>query len=163
MIQLDIDNGRFNYRVAGVCIHEGHVLLHRVESMDFWIMPGGRAELYESSRDALLREMREELGLEVTIDRLLWFVENFFSEDGRRWHELAFYYQFTLPEGACRDVRQEFSVVDGGVTLPLPLVPARANRATADLPNIPADRADRSPAVAGACHSHRPGEIAAPE
>jgi 8-oxo-dGTP pyrophosphatase MutT (NUDIX family) len=149
VIVLDTDGGRFNYRVAGVCIHEGHVLLHRIESMDFWIMPGGRAELYESSWEALLREMREELGSEVTVDRLLWIVENFFNLDGRRFHELAFYYQFTLPdEAACRDVRREFSIVDGGVTClfrwfplvevaQLPIFPTFLRTALTELPLSP--------------------------
>ncbi|OWK24933.1 hypothetical protein AJ87_16590 [Rhizobium yanglingense] len=35
------------------------------------------------------REMIEELGVEVKIQRLLWSVENFFVCGKRAWHELG--------------------------------------------------------------------------
>jgi ADP-ribose pyrophosphatase YjhB (NUDIX family) len=91
------DGRRFNYRVAGVCIHDDHVLLHRAESDDFWAMPGGRCHHGEASADAVRRELHEELGLKVGELRLLWFVENFFADVGVDYHELAFYYLYSLP------------------------------------------------------------------
>jgi ADP-ribose pyrophosphatase YjhB (NUDIX family) len=69
----------FLCRVAGVAVHEGRVLLHRSEHDDFWALPGGRIEVGESSTQALRREMREEVGADVTVGRLLWVVENFFQ------------------------------------------------------------------------------------
>jgi len=41
--------------------------------------------------------MREELGVDVRVERLVWAVENFFEHDERRYHELAFYFLMTLP------------------------------------------------------------------
>ena len=38
----------------------------------------------ESAGAALRREMREELGVHVTVGRLLWLVENFFTFEGAR-------------------------------------------------------------------------------
>ena len=89
MITLAHGDYSFNYRIVGVALHDGHVLLHRGESEDFWTLPGGRAELGEPAEETLRREMREELGVEVEVERLLWVVENFFSYQGRSWHELA--------------------------------------------------------------------------
>jgi 8-oxo-dGTP pyrophosphatase MutT (NUDIX family) len=100
MIAFDLDGTRFNLRAAGVCVHASHVLLARAESDDFWYAPGGRCEAGESSAHTLRREMREELGLEVGVGRLLWLVENFFPFQGKSWHELAFYYELRLPAGA---------------------------------------------------------------
>jgi ADP-ribose pyrophosphatase YjhB (NUDIX family) len=57
--------------VKGVCFrNDGRVLLcrnHRGE----WELPGGRPHVGELFSDALNREIREETGLEVTVDRLL--------------------------------------------------------------------------------------------
>src|SRR5262245_34455556 len=96
MSGLGTGNAGFIYRVAGVCVHEGHVLLHRGVSDDFWSMPGGRPELLESSSAALVREMREEIGAGIEVGRLLWVMEYFFVHAGRRFHELAFYYEIHL-------------------------------------------------------------------
>ena len=106
-----------NYRVAGVCIHDGHVLLHRDDKDDFWVMPGGRPRLFESSLDALVREMKEEITTDVKVLRLLWVVENFFEHAGEQWHEIAFYYQMSLPEDSpYRDVGLDFTGQEGDVT-----------------------------------------------
>ena len=107
-----------NYRVVGVCVREGHVLLHREARDDFWVMPGGRPHLYESSRDALIREMDEEIATRVEVLRLLWVVENFFTYADVRFHELSFYYQMLLPEDSpYRDVGVDFTGHEGDVTL----------------------------------------------
>ena len=104
MITFD-DNGiRFTNRIIGVAIDRGRVLLHRTDDMTFWAMPGGRAELMEASPDTLVREMQEEIGVDVTVDRLLWLAENFFQHEGRAHHEIGFYYLMDLPaDSSLRD------------------------------------------------------------
>lgn len=92
MISFDVSGAHFTYRVAGVCIHDGHVLTHKSDTDDFHALPGGRVEIMESSEDALRREMREELGISIRIERLLWVVENLFTYEGRNGHEIGFYY-----------------------------------------------------------------------
>lgn len=99
MIACDIAGVRFNYRVAGVCIDEGHVLLYTAPSVDFWFLPGGRVEVGERSEQALVREVEEELGVRVSIGELLWVAENFFGL-APLYHELGFYYQVALPPGS---------------------------------------------------------------
>ncbi len=37
----------------------------------FWEFPGGKVELGESKEDALLREIKEELNLDISIDKFL--------------------------------------------------------------------------------------------
>ena len=116
--EFAVDSGQLNYRVAGVCIHEEHVLLHREEKDDFWVTPGGRPLLFESSRDTLVREMEEEISTRVEVRRLLWVVENFFEHGGASVHEIAFYYQMSLPEDSpYRDVRNDFAGKEGDIPL----------------------------------------------
>lgn len=100
MISFDVDHARFNYRIAGIALQDDHVLLCQEDGQDFWFMPGGRAELREASAATLAREMREELGADVRVERLIWVVENFFRwVDGTEFHELCLYYLITLPRG----------------------------------------------------------------
>lgn len=98
MISLDFEHGRrFNYRIAAACMHEGHVLLHRADYENFWSLPGGRAEILETSSATIMREMQEELGVGVSVCRLLWVAESFFTFDSWRFHELGLYYLVDLP------------------------------------------------------------------
>ena len=46
---------QFTYRVGAVVVREGHVLLMRNLSEDYWFTPGGRVELGKR-RKPLLRE-----------------------------------------------------------------------------------------------------------
>lgn len=96
-ISLKAGGRRFNYRIAGLGFRDGHVLVHRAVHEPFWTFPGGRAEIGETSEETLKREMVEELGVEVTVHRLLWIVENFFRFEKRDWHELGFYYLMEIP------------------------------------------------------------------
>jgi ADP-ribose pyrophosphatase YjhB (NUDIX family) len=89
----------FNMRAAAVILHNGQVLIHRAVDEDFWTLPGGRVELGEPAAETIRREMQEELEVGVEVVRLLWLVENFFVYEGKRWHEVAFYYEVTLPPG----------------------------------------------------------------
>jgi 8-oxo-dGTP pyrophosphatase MutT (NUDIX family) len=98
MISFSLPTARFNYRVAGIALQEDHVLLQRVEPDTIWFLPGGRCEVLETSMDTLVREMQEECGQTVTVHRLVWVMENFFTHDGRHFHELGFYYLMSLPE-----------------------------------------------------------------
>ncbi|SHE46273.1 ADP-ribose pyrophosphatase YjhB, NUDIX family [Seinonella peptonophila] len=92
MISFHQEKDRFNYRVAAILIHQQKVLLHRFIDWETWLLPGGRCEWFEPSTKTVIREMEEELGIEVKINRLCYIVENFFLDKGTNFHELCFYY-----------------------------------------------------------------------
>lgn len=109
MITYSENGVHFNYRVVGIALHGGYVLLHTSPKDDFWSLPGGRGELMEPSAETLRREMMEELGESVTVERLVWVVENFFRYNGERFHELALYYLMTFaPDSHLLDTAAEF-------------------------------------------------------
>lgn len=51
--------------------HRGRVLLGLRRDRDLWNLPGGRAEAGETPWQACVREVAEETGLRVTVDRLV--------------------------------------------------------------------------------------------
>ncbi len=54
----------------------------------------------EKSVDAVKREIQEELGVEVNVDRMLWINENFFKEETseEQFHEVCIFYLVELKE-----------------------------------------------------------------
>lgn len=93
MIAVDIAGHRFQLRAAAIVIHDGHLLVHRLEGDDYWSLPGGRVEPGEDARSTLVREMDEELGEPLECGELLYVVENFFTGAGRPFHELGLYFR----------------------------------------------------------------------
>ena len=89
---------RFNFRVAGAAIRDGHVLVCREDDDDYCMLPGGRVEMGEASDVALIREMAEELAMPVEIGPLLFTYESFYGRAGDRYHELGFIYGIELPD-----------------------------------------------------------------
>lgn len=116
MVQFDAGNTRFLLCTRGVIVRDGRVLLFNVVGWDWWALPGGRVEMGETSPQALAREMREEIGADVQVGRLLWVVENFFNWE-RDFHEVGLYYAVTVPEGSHILTEDEHRCQDGPVTL----------------------------------------------
>jgi 8-oxo-dGTP pyrophosphatase MutT (NUDIX family) len=97
MLSFAADGTRFNYRVAGAAIRDGHVLVDRENDDDYCMLPGGRVEMGEASDVALAREIAEELAMPATIGPLLFTYESFYGREGERYHELSFIYAIELP------------------------------------------------------------------
>ncbi|MBN1935189.1 MAG: NUDIX hydrolase [Anaerolineae bacterium] len=65
---------RIKVRATAVLIENEHILLveQRVSDRRKWSLPGGTLEAGETLEQCLLREMREETGLTVSLERLLY-------------------------------------------------------------------------------------------
>jgi len=94
-LALQCAGGTFNYRVTDVVIERGAVLIQKRRGDDVWALPGGCCAFWETSRQALRREFREELGVGAEVSELLWVVENF-CKLGAPCHELLFCYGVRL-------------------------------------------------------------------
>ncbi len=67
----------------GVLIANGSVLLCRHKGRKTSYLPGGHIDPGEQARAALVRELHEEMGLEVTANEFLGCCEHAFFQDGR--------------------------------------------------------------------------------
>ncbi len=118
MIDFETTHGRFHYRSAGVAYQDEHVLLHRIDDEDYWVLPGGRVEFGETSIEALKREMHEELGQEIEVGRLLWMVESFLEDNRQQIHGIGLYYAMTFPtSSAISQHLDAFEVLDAATRL----------------------------------------------
>lgn len=70
---------------------EGKLLLaqHQKGSLSYRVLPGGGLEYGEKMEEALIRELKEELGFETTAVKALVFLDEFIPPDGSRHVVLA--------------------------------------------------------------------------
>lgn len=100
MVQEDICFNKggmiFNFRVACIIESNGRFLLHKKKSDSCWNLLGGRVKLGELCEDAIKREIREEIGCDVKVDRPIKICENFFRIKDTDFHEILVIYKVTL-------------------------------------------------------------------
>ena len=88
----------------GVCVIDGKLLLCRAKRGATTYLPGGHVEFGETGRQALVREIREELGVEAGTGAFLGVVENSFLQHGKPHAEINLVYELRLdPDSAVRD------------------------------------------------------------
>lgn len=65
-------------RVTGIVIEDDRILLinQDTDGMRSWSLPGGKVKAGETLEHALIREMREETGIEVEVGRLLYVCDH---------------------------------------------------------------------------------------
>ena len=80
----------------GVCIIDGKVLLCLPKDRSYSYLPGGHIEFGETGREALVREMKEETGLDATAGELLGVVESSFVQKGERHCEINLIYAMKI-------------------------------------------------------------------
>ena len=86
----------------GVCVVEGKILLCKAKGGKTTYLPGGHIEFGETGRQALVREIKEELGLDSSTGAFLGVVENSFLQHGAPHSEINLVYELSLPKGGIK-------------------------------------------------------------
>ena len=91
----------------GVCVQEGNILLCRAKGGATTYLPGGHVEFGETGRQALVREVKEEMGVDAETGAFLGVVENAFEQHGKPHAEVNLVYELKVPSAtaarACED------------------------------------------------------------
>lgn len=90
-----------------ILVSEGH---DNVKNQTFYRCIGGGIEFLEKSQDALKREYKEELGVEIEIIEYLGLAENIFTYQGKNAHEMILFYNVKIKES---DLKEKYHIVDG--------------------------------------------------
>jgi 8-oxo-dGTP diphosphatase len=96
-IQQSMKNKKHIEIIArGVFVDDGKVLLCRARKALNVYLPGGHVETGESAREALCREIEEELGCVAVAGRFLGAAENCFVQKGERHCEINLVFEMRV-------------------------------------------------------------------
>ena len=112
--------GFVNIRVGAIIESEGKFLMVGNTDVDYVYSVGGRIQFGETAREAVVREVWEETGVTMEVDRLAFVEENYFYADtpskmGKVIYEIGYYFYMKVPvgfvpvcESATADDQKEF-------------------------------------------------------
>ena len=100
---IPVDNGVVNIRVGAIIMKDGKFLMAGNERFPHLYSVGGRIKFGETAEEAVVREVFEETGVKMEIDRLGFVHENFFMGDvgvklNRPIYEISFFFYMKVPE-----------------------------------------------------------------
>ena len=93
-------------RTVAVFIKNDKILVQRDRDGSEYALHGGHIKIGETLENGLIREIMEEMGVQIECRRLLWSEECFRKWNGKQVHNIAFYYLIKL----CDD----FEIPDNG-------------------------------------------------
>ena len=92
-IKIETPHQNFKMRVAAIIKKNNKILFTKMNNNDFYCLPGGYVSLGETTKEALERELQEEIGELVKVETYQGLIENFFQNNKHKnIHELSFYY-----------------------------------------------------------------------
>ena len=99
-ISINVDGCRLNVRVIFLVENNERYLLETTSIPDVYNVLGGRMKFFETSTVAVLREIKEELGILLNEDdvKLIATLENFFVFDEEPHHEFSFAFYVKLSD-----------------------------------------------------------------
>ena len=114
-ISFKIGNEKFNYRVCAMIISDGKILAMHDERSPYYYLPGGRVAIGETAENAVIREIREELGVTPKIVRPVWLNQAFFTEDvnNLHYHELCIYFLMDITDTDLLSRDKNFTTNEG--------------------------------------------------
>ena len=97
-------DGLINLRVGAIIMRDGKFLMVGNARADYLYSVGGRIQFGETAEEAVIREVQEETGVRMEIDRLGFIHENYFIGDapsnlGKLIYEISFFFYMKAPEG----------------------------------------------------------------
>ena len=94
-IKLISNNIKFKYRVSCIIVNNNRILFTKYG--DKYCLPGGYAEVGETSVEAVKREIYEETELNLDDIKYLGMIENFFTNiKGEYTHGIDIYYKTNI-------------------------------------------------------------------
>lgn len=89
-LTLEVKDYKLNIRASVIINHNGKILVHKNKNSDYYALMGGRMKIGEDSINTVKREFLEEVGKEIEVTGNIGTIENFFEENGNKYHEIQF-------------------------------------------------------------------------
>lgn len=97
-LRFETEKEEFHVRTCGIIKQEDKFLVMRANKTPYYHIPGGHIEIGEDSEQAIIREIKEEIGSDVKETKLIAIQENFWIRDNRKCHGIEFYYIVILKQ-----------------------------------------------------------------
>ncbi len=98
-VKISNESLSFKLRANCVIVNDDKVLMLDLNKNGFLCCPGGHVHVGEDTREAVIRETKEEVEIESDSQKLIGICENFFSgKNGKKFHEISFYYLMENPK-----------------------------------------------------------------
>lgn len=89
-----------------ILVSEGY---DKIKNQTFYRCLGGGIEFLETSQEALKREFKEELGIDIEVGEYCGIAENIFTFQGKDGHEIIFFYNIKIRE---EEYKEKFPIID---------------------------------------------------
>lgn len=89
-----------------ILVSEGY---DKIKKETFYRSIGGGIEFLENSKEALKREFKEELNIDINVKDFLGTSENIFVYNGKNAHEIIFFYNVSINES---DFKEQYHIID---------------------------------------------------
>ena len=86
-----VDKQIFGIRATALIIKDGKIFLTK-DSKGRYYTIGGAIAVNEIAQDAVVREVKEELGVDSRVNQLAFVVENQFTHEGIDFHNIEFHF-----------------------------------------------------------------------
>ena len=107
-------NTYFISRAAAIIVQNGKLLTaNSADIPGLYYTIGGAIRLNETSEEAIIREVYEEVGVKLEVERPVFINERYLLVKGRKCHEIVFYYlmksdvALEVSNGTVTDQQQE--------------------------------------------------------
>lgn len=112
-LTIKTELGYFNHRVAAVIIKDNNLLAQRNPIDNSYYLVGGRVAFGESTEEAIVREIKEELKIDIKNYKPLWINECFFTDNSKYYHEIGVYYQVDISDTEFKHYEKSFEIIEG--------------------------------------------------
>lgn len=100
---ISCEDGILNIRAGAIIMKDGKILMVGNKKIDYLYSVGGRIKFGETAEEAVVREVLEETGVKLEIDRLGFIWESYFYGDapanrGKLIYEISFFFYMKVPD-----------------------------------------------------------------
>ena len=71
-----------------VILNRNKIILCRIKGESWYFLPGGHVEFGEKIEASLKRELKEETGIKIKLNKIIGVMENFYKEKRKNHHEI---------------------------------------------------------------------------
>ena len=99
--------------VLGIAKKDNKILVSegydKIKDKTFYRCLGGGIEFQETSQEALKREFKEEINIDIEVEEFCGIAENIFTFQGQKGHEIVFFYNIKIKD---EDYKEVYPMID---------------------------------------------------